>query len=279
MDGENTAPAVEAPVVSDATPTDSATVETTSSDATDSSDGFLTGFTGKETEQPSTESPVEEDAGQPQESEEETPQGEQTLKPKAENRFQKLANENSVLRQQIADYDAQLQQLTGRNAQVAQEQGLLNEIDPNTGQYYTAEDAARVARYNANEQMQQQLQSQIQTLQIGRSRLALTQDAQSALDDFPMFDESKPEYNKALAQQADALLGQQLVFNDQNEVIGSRMSPYQIYQTIAEANSLGATKGEIEGQKATTQMLSRTDTVPGAAQKDNTDPFLKGFLG
>lgn len=86
-----------------------------------------------------------------------------------------------------------------------------------------------------------------------------------------MFDEASPEYNAEIAAEVDEILGQNLIIDPQtNTILGSNVSPYKLYQTVAKAYSNAATQAQIKGQKATEQMLMQADNVSSAPVKTNS---------
>jgi hypothetical protein len=213
----------------------------------------------KESE-PKPEPKAEEPKEEPKPKSEEKPEGE--LKPKSENRFQKLANENRELREQI---EAAKQ----RDAQLAAEQQLLEGEDPETGQPYSAEDAARIARYQSIEQERQQNQWQ-------QHQLTLSAESMQIMNDYPIFNESSPEFRPELAEKAAQALEPYLIRDQQGQVIGSNVSPSAIYKPIADAYELAKTQGQITGQRQTEQMIGNTDPSTSASPtKRRTDPVLE----
>jgi hypothetical protein len=195
---------------------------------------------------------VADDTDEPEAVEEpQEPQDEQPLAPKSENRFQKLANENRELKAQLA----------AREAQIAQEQELINEINPETGDYYTPQEAERIAFHQSRQQQAQDLAQQRMVLDIQQNQMVLQNDAERVVNEFPLFNENSPEYNKELAAQADALVQQNLIVDQNGVPIGANVSPYEIYKTIATAYKASAVPNQIKGQKATEKMLSASDSV------------------
>lgn len=192
---------------------------------------------------------------------EEQPQG------KAEERKQQLNNE---IRDLVSQRNALRDEVQRRNSEVyqpateneLQEQGLSPEMA-------------------AIEAMKQERELERYNNQVAEAQLTLGSEASRAIRDFPMFDASSPEYKPEIAARVDKLLGSNLVFDpNTGQVIGSNVSPYELYQSFAEAARLSAEAGQIKGQKATEQMLSRSDSTSNAAPaKQTEDNFLKGLLG
>lgn len=195
---------------------------------------------------------------QTEEESEEQSQGEKELAPKSQNRFQTLANENRDLKEQI-------DRLKSQEAQIATEQGLLNEINPETGEYYTTQEIERVAFQESREQQQQTLAQQRYDLEVQQNQQIISNEANQALQEFPMFDETSPSFDKELATQADKLLGQSLIIQD-GKIVGSTISPYQLYKTIATSAQAATTKGEVKAQRSTEKMLANADTTGSSQQ-------------
>jgi hypothetical protein len=183
--------------------------------------------------------------------------GAQELTPKSQNRFQELANRNRELEQRLAEVKA-------RESQFAAEQGLLNEINPETGEYYTPQEIERVAWQQSREQQAQQVAQERYNLEVQHNQQTISAETEKALQDFPMFNEKSPEYNPQLAQLADARIGRSLITNEQGQIIGAYDSPYEILKTIADATTVNAARYEAQAQKATEKMLANADTGSSA---------------
>lgn len=187
----------------------------------------------------------------------------QEVSPKSENRFQQLANERNQLRQELEQYRA-------REAQLAQEQELLNEVNPDTGEYYTPQEVERIAFQQSRQQQAQDVATQRYELEVQDVQFQLRDEATRALSDFPMFDENSKEYDPELAAAADELLGANLVMEEgTGRIIGSNVSPHKIYQTVAKAAEKSRVAGQLKGQQATERMLAQADST-GSSQKGDT---------
>lgn len=210
----------------------------------------------------------------------ETPQEEdKPLAPKSENRFQKLANENKMLKEQLA----------AREAQIAQEQELLNEINPETGDYYTPAEAERIARAEALQKQQQSLAQERTQLEVQQNVAQIATEAEQAAA-VPMFREfnedgtKNPDYVPQLAADYDSLLADNLLFQAQDgnvytaatllangvdlqtqaQLVGSYNSPLKLATIVANAYKASAVPNQLKGQKATEKMLSAADNVSSA---------------
>jgi hypothetical protein len=292
------ATAVKDQVVADATPTDSAPVETPESEVAEDK-AFDAGFNASddddsvaedETDSSEPEAPEESgnEADGPKADETDTkaqPQGEETVDPKNEweqmtgksqDKFRQAINERNELRQQIV-------QLKAQEAQFAQEQELLNEVNPDTGDYYTPQEVERIAFQKSRENQQQQIAEQRYALEIQQNQQTIASEAQRAMQEFPEFDSTSPQYDPELTAQADLIMQQSIITDQNGTVIGANISPYQLYKTIAEparkAAQKAATIGQAQAQKATEKMLANADTAPGVATKTTQkDPFLEGLM-
>lgn len=202
-----------------------------------------------EPEEPKEE-PVEETQEEPEptEAQDET----EELAPKSQNRFQKLANENRELKEQI-------ERLRLQETQLATEGELLNEINPDTGDYYTPQEIERIAFQQTREQQMQQVAQERYQLEVQQNQASIANEATQALQEFPMFDSNSPEFNPELTAQADALLKQSLIVDENGVLLGSHVSPYQLYKTINDSTQANAAKMQAEAQRANEKMLANVD--------------------
>src|SRR5690606_34821861 len=116
---------------------------------------------------------------------------------------------------------------------------LLEQVNPDTGEYYNRLEAQFEA-------MRQEREVEKYNNQVADTRLALGHESQKALQDFPMFDETSEEYNAELAKEVDQVLAQSLRFDERTgQVIGSAISPYQLYKSYAMAAKQSAAKAEV----------------------------------
>lgn len=255
-------------VAQDTTTTDSSPVETKVPEK--EADSFKKGLTPET--KPETESkPAEAEPEAKAEEEAETDDTDETKEQpqgKAEERKQQLNTEIRDLVSQRNQLKAEVEQANAEAYQPATEQELVDEG-------FTATDA-RV------EAMRQEIAMDKYNSQVADAQLTIESESQRVLTDFPMFDPNSNAYREDVAMQAADMLASSLI-RDPNtqQVIGSYVSPYKLYQTIATSNAASATEGQIKGQKATEQMLSRTDSSSNAAPKKDSegDLFKKGLLG
>lgn len=256
--------AVNEQVVADTTTTESAPVEETTEVVEETVDTgeFTEADVTEEQEEQETETQAESTEAQAQED-----NRDEELAPKSVNRFQKLANENRELRERLAQLDA-------RKAQVATEQELLNQINPDTGDYYTIADAERAARMQANERQQERLQVEEYNLQVQQNRHQLSTEAEKSLADFPELDETSDKFDEATAREFEAALSQALILDQQGNPIGAYMSPYQLARSIVSPARAAAqraeTLGQAKAQKATAKMLASSDPSPTSSQSNKS---------
>jgi hypothetical protein len=219
---------------------------------------------------------------------------EKPLTEKSQNRFQKLANENRELKEQ-------LERLQSQEAQVATEQNLLNEINPETGDYFTPQEAERVARQQTLETMQQQAAQQRYELEVKQSQQMIGNESVQAVNDFPMFNPESKDYNPEIAAQFDEVLGENLIYempdgnrytaatlaangvdlnSPQVRLLGSNISPYKLAKLIADSTKANAGVYQANAQRFTERMLANADALGGNTQssKDaDLDDFDKAW--
>lgn len=190
------------------------------------------------------------------------PQGEKELSPKSENRFQQLANDNRELK-------AEIDRLKSQEAQIATEQGLLAEINPETGEYYTTQEIERIAFQESRELQQQAVAQQRYDLEVQQNQQIISGEANQVLQEFPMFDETSADYDAERTADYEQLLGQSLIVQD-GKIVGSNLSPYQLAKTIATSAKAGAAKGQIKAQKSTEKMMANADATGSSQQGESS---------
>lgn len=270
----------------DTSSTDSTPVENQTSD--DSFAGFDSEFDGETPDEDAAIVADESDSNDDsEESEDSTENGddastdnsdettdesdEKELSP-AEKRKEQLNSEIRDLVSQRNQLRAQVEEQNAQVYHVPTEEELQDQVNPETGEYYTTVEA-RLAR------MEQQQQLDKYNERIAEAQLTVSTEAQRALQDFPIFDSQSKEYNPEIAAQADQILQANLV-QDPNtgQIVGTRVSPYQLYKSFADVWQKSQTAGAVKGQKAAEQMLSRADTPSGrSVATAKKDAFLDAF--
>lgn len=209
----------------------------------------------EETPEPTKE---EGEVEKPAEDTEEKPQ-EETPKGKADERKAQL---NTEIRDLVAQRNALKAEVEKTNADVYQ----VATEDELTEQGMTQLEAKV-------ESMRQQQEMEKYNSQVADAQLTISSEADKVLQDFPIFNTESESYDKELAEEAAELLRANLILDpNTQQVIGSNVSPYKLYQTIAKAANISATKGQIKGQQATEEMLANADSAasvaPPTKQKD-----------
>lgn len=268
---DTTDPAVNEPVVTqDTTATESAPVETKAPEVADSFDEVWddelqtpeTKSVEPKAETDSQEAPADTD--QPAEEQapaDETPAEEQP-RGKAEERKQQL---NAEIRDLVAQRNALKTEVEQANAQVY----APETVDALVEQGYS-ELEAKV------EAMQQQQAIERYNNQVTEAQLTLESESTRVINDFPIFNATSDQYKPELAQKAADLLAENLVVDpNTGQVVGSKISPYKLYETIAAAHSTSVVEGQLQGQRATEKMLANADSTSNAAPpKPKADPIL-----
>lgn len=190
--------------------------------------------------------------------EQEKPQG------KGEQRKEQLNTEIRDLVAQRNHLKQQVEQLNQQAYQVPSEQDLQDQINPDTGEYYTALEAKLI-------RMEQQQQLRDFTERVTEAQMTISTEAERALKDFPMFDSSSPDYDPEIAQQADAVLQQNLVVDpNTGQIVGSRISPYQLYKSYDVATKASQRKAQIQGQKSVEKMMAASTPTTGGRGTERT---------
>ena len=125
------------------------------------------------------------------------------------------------------------------------------------------------------EAMRQENEMEKYNTQVAEAQLTINSEANRVLEDFKIFNPDQPEYDKELAEEAAELFQANLIY-DQNsgQIIGSNISPYKLYKTIARAAESSAVKGQVKAQMANEKMLANADTGSSAAPaKKASDPI------
>lgn len=298
------AAAVNDQVVADATAPDSAAEETKETvSAKDVESGFDEVADSIEAE---TEGSDDDSSDDTEETNTEKPKGEKAPDPKDEwdslkgtsrERFQQTVNERNELRQRLAEIEAQ-------KAQIATEQDLLNEINPETGDYYTPQEASRAGFVQSRQAQQERLANEEYQLRIQQNQASIDDEATKVTQDFELLNPKSQNFNQQIADQYLELLNDNLLYampdgnqynratllqnginpDTQATLVGASISPYKLAKAIATpyqaAISQGETIGQAKAQRATEKMLANAD--PASSSTGHTpskakDPILEGF--
>ena len=124
------------------------------------------------------------------------------------------------------------------------------------------------------ESLRQSIEMKNYNDQVADAQLTISSESQRVLDDFSWSNPDNENYKKELAERASELLEANLIY-DQNsgQVIGSNVSPYQLYKTLDEASKISSADGQIKGQQDAEKMLANADnsTTKTAATKEKVD--------
>lgn len=250
MDDEESTQVVNDSVAENTTETESTPVENEDSQADDTED-----VSEVETEEASDDAD-EQDSNESDETE-------TTDKPQSKGE-QRKAQLNEEIRGLVAQRNAIRSEVEKANSQVYRPQNvqeLLETVNPDTGEYYNRLEAQFEA-------MQQERAVEKYNQQVSDAQVGLSYEAQKAIEEFPMFDETSPEYEPALAKEVDQILAQSLQFDKRTgQIIGSSISPYQLYKSHAKAAKAYAAKAEVKAKKDTATMLTNADRPTGGKGK------------
>lgn len=216
--------------------------------------------TDKPKEEPTEEDKTPEVVEKPKadETKEKEPQEQdKPLAPKSENRFQKLANENRQLKQTIEELNAKVYQ-----PQTVQE--LMEEGE-----------SEAMAEAKA---LRQEVEYERFNRQVTELNNSIESESARVLQEFPIFNPDSEDYKPEIAERATQLYQQAAGFQtDPNTglLINANVLPYNFYKTFAETYQASTTEGQLRGQTATEEQLSRVDS-PGSVTppKPKEDPVL-----
>lgn len=208
------------------------TVETTTeveSPTTEQTDSETTEQEVKVTEETQTEEETEADQLESEDTD---------LKPKSQNRFQKLANENRNLKEQIA----RLEQLA-----VPTEQDYID------GGYDPTE-----AKLNALEAKMQRNEA---VEQIAYLNSTFDTDMVRIAHEFPLLNPRSPEYNEALTEKLFTQFDQDngTEYSD-GIVLRAEKTPYQYIKEKMDLINIASQKAKVQAQKDVEQMVAAADT-------------------
>jgi hypothetical protein len=181
---------------------------------------------------------------------------------KAEDRKQQL---NTEIRDLVAQRNALKTEVEKVNSEAYQPAT----VDELVAQGMSATDA-RV------EALDQRLQVQDYNNKVADAQLTIESESQRVLNDFPMFNPESSSYRKDIAEEAASLMSDAII-RDENTgaIIGSNISPYRLYKTLAASHNVSAQEGQLKGQQDTEKMLARADDTSSSAPKTTKkDPIL-----
>lgn len=205
------------------------------------------------------DAPADEEAGEPG-----------TDQPEGDKPFVKAEERKTELNTEIRDLVSQ------RNAlRTEVEKANAEAYQPATEEQLTEEGLTPTdAKIEA---MRQHIEMREYSDKVSEAQLTIESESQRVLNDFPIFNPGSPDFDAELQQEAAELLQANLITDpNTNQIIGSNVSPYQLYKTLARASSVSAAKGQIKGQRATESMMANADGPSSAAPpKKTADPITE----
>ena len=157
-------------------------------------------------------------------------------------RNQARAYRQQLEQEQAQQYQETLPEMQDRPLPTLEQ--IMQTENPETGDFFTEFEAKAVLQ---NLQLQQQLvgmqEAQEQAAyeaQVSASISGMSSDAERALKDFPEFDPESDEYDPELDADVDEFLQGMLIYDNAGNIVGSRESIYQLYQSFHKARGKGA---------------------------------------
>jgi hypothetical protein len=166
---------------------------------------------------------------------------------------------------------------------VAQRNALKDEVSRVNSEAYqpaTEEDLVSEGLNQTDakvEALRQQMEMRDYNEKVAEAQLTIESEARKVLEDFPAFNPDSEQYDEELTTEAAELLEANLL-QDPNtgQIIGSNVSPYQLYKTLARASTVSGAKGQIKGQQATEKQLANVDSNSSATPaKKASDPLTE----
>lgn len=275
-------------VEAETTTTEAPAVETNTGTDNSTDDEFVLGFTG-EADAPKEEKTQSEEQQKAPETEKSESTESEEVSSRADARKQQL---NSEIRDKVAERNALRDEIAAlsrkkfdlENGQsIPEVESLVEQINPNTGDYYTRAEAENLRLNQRLDALEKQKEFEDYVERVADSRIQLSNDANQVIKDFPIFDPESDQYNAELTAAADEIMQSSLIVDENTgQVIGSRLSPYSVYSAIARAKASGDAAGKTSGRRAALDMMNNADIGSSAkapSSKDEDDDFLAGFLG
>lgn len=211
---------------------------------------------------------------------EDNPEEESTEKSEGEVEETAEDKPNQVAEKRKSELNTEIRDL------VAKRNALKDEVSKTNEEVYqpaTEEDLVNEGMSATDakvEALRQRIEVKDYNDRVADAQLTIESEAQRVITDFPTFNPESKEYDSELAVEAAELLQQNLITDpNTGQVIGSNVSPYQLYKTLARASGISGAKGQLKGQKDTEKMLANADSGASAAPaKKPEDPLMKLFL-
>lgn len=226
--------------------------------------------------EPSEEKPAadkEPEVAKPTETKEtETDGGDESKKPTDETETEKPLGKAEVRKQEL---NTEIRDL------VSQRNALKTEVEKANAEVYQVASESELTEKGMSpieakvEAMRQEREMEKFNAQVADAQLTIGHESNRVLQDFPIFNPDSADFDKELADEAATLLDANLIRDpNSNQIIGSNVSPYQLYKTLARASTVSSVKGQLQGQKDAETMLANADSASGASQPaKKTDPL------
>lgn len=219
------------------------------------------------------------------------------LKGSSQDKFKQVTRERREALERIAELEA-------RQAQFATEQDLLNEINPDTGDYYTPQEIERISWLKQREALNERTSQELVNLQIQQNQQLIGDEAQRVVKEIPLLNPESKDFVPEVGQQYADQLNDNLIYQTQDgqqvnrstllangidpdtqaTLVGYLNSPYKIARTLSAtyeaAQKRGETLGQAKAQKAAARMEANADAPASAApvaDAKEKDPILEGF--
>lgn len=216
------------------------------------------------------------------------------LKGSSQDRFRQTINERNELRQKKAELEAKM-------AQFATEQDLVNETNPETGEYYTPQEIERISWLQSREAQAERANQELYATQVHDNQLAINEEAVQVTKDFPLLDPNSKDYVPEIGTHYVEALNDSLIYvlpdgqqtnrstllanninpETQATLVGYSTSPHKLAKLAADAfnraKAQGETLGQAKAQKANEKMLANVDVpsgVPGKSSGDELDDLF-----
>lgn len=189
----------------------------------------------------------------------------------------RIAQELEQARQLASQLQATQQQ---EESQPQTVEGYLEQVNPDTGEYYTPQEAKLALMDRQLERLQVERQQERHVAEVRQKQSQLLSEAQRVVTDFPQFNPESPQYNEALAKRLDRILEGNLIYDPvTNQPVGSHTPIYEIYKTYSDSIQSGSLTGAEQQRKATAKMLKNADVVGGSGdfKADRKSAFEEGF--
>lgn len=183
----------------------------------------------------------------------------------------------SPAEQRKTQLNAEIRDLVARRNSIREQ---VTKDNSETYQPATEEDLVKEGMEPAEakvEALRQEIEMREFNNQVAEAQLTIESESNRVLSDFAWANPDSDSFNEQLATEAGQLLESNLIVDpNTGQVIGSNISPYQLYKTLDRAAGISSTDGRLKAQKDTEKMLAAADTSSSTAPaKKPEDPLGK----